>query len=101
MAATQTVPQEMLACQVVEFKQPYKIHKIPAPQPSSLGPYDLLVKTAVASLCHTDGMVSEGIMGTKLPCVASHEGSGSVVAVGSEVRGFKQGDRVMNGIFKG
>lgn len=47
-------------------------------------------------------MVSDGIMGTKLPCTASHEGSGTVVATGSSVSSsaFKPGDRVMNGLFR-
>ena len=40
-------------------------------------------------------MVSEGIMGTKLPCVASHEGAGTVVKVGSAIKEFKAGDRVL------
>lgn len=40
----------------------------------------MLVKIAVASLCHTDGMVSNGDFETKLPCIPSHEGSGTVVS---------------------
>ncbi|KAJ4380072.1 hypothetical protein N0V86_004380 [Didymella sp. IMI 355093] len=91
-----SIPKEMLAAQVIEFNKPYKVHKVPVP--SDLGPHDLLIKVAVASLCHTDFMVSEGIMGTELPCTGSHEGSGTVVAVGTGVSGFKQGDRVMAGI---
>lgn len=90
------IPEQMLAAQVVEFNKPYKVHKIPVP--SSLAPQDLLIKVAVASLCHTDFMVSQGIMGTSLPCTGSHEGSGTVVAVGSDVTSFKLGDRVMAGI---
>lgn len=90
------IPKEMLAAQVVEFNKPYKVHKIPVP--SELAPHDLLIKVAVASLCHTDFMVSEGVMGTELPCTGSHEGSGTVVAVGSDVAGFREGDRVMAGI---
>ncbi|KAL8955026.1 MAG: hypothetical protein Q9193_006952, partial [Seirophora villosa] len=43
-------------------------------------------------------MVSAGIMGTKLPCTASHEGSGEVVALGSSVADFRMGDRVMAGL---
>lgn len=58
----------------------------------------MLVKTAVASLCHTDFLVIEGVFNTKLPCTGSHEGSGTVVAVGGEVKDFKEGDRVMNGL---
>ena len=39
-------------------------------------------------------------MGTKLPCTGSHEGTGVVVAVGSEVEDFEKGDRVMAGLPK-
>ncbi|KAI4119201.1 MAG: hypothetical protein LQ345_000852 [Seirophora villosa] len=92
------VPEKMLAAQVIEFNKPYKIHTIDTP--TALSPYDLLLKTKVASLCHTDGMVSAGIMGTKLPCTASHEGCGEVVALGSSVADFRVGDRVMAGLPK-
>lgn len=81
-----------------QYNKPYKIHNIPVPTAS--GPYDLLVKTAVASLCHTDGMVTAGTFGTALPCTASHEGAGTVAAVGSAVQDFKPGDRVMCGLFR-
>ncbi|ORY09300.1 chaperonin 10-like protein [Clohesyomyces aquaticus] len=90
------IPDTMLAAQVVEFNKPYKVQH--ARVPSDLAPHDLLIKVAIASLCHTDFMVLEGSMGTKLPCSGSHEGSGTVVAVGSSVKGFKPGDRVMSGI---
>ncbi|OAP64755.1 hypothetical protein AYL99_00727 [Fonsecaea erecta] len=94
--AIEGVPEEMLAVQVVEFNQPYKIHKVPTP--TSLKPHEILLKTVVASLCHTDGMVVAGKFPTKLPCTASHEGTGIVVAVGDEVTEFKKGDRVMSGL---
>lgn len=94
--AIEGVPKSMLSAQVVEFNKPYKIHEIPTPE--TLGPYDLLLKVAVASLCHTDGMVSAGIMGTRLPCIGSHEGAGTVVGFGSSVTEFKKGDRVMAGL---
>lgn len=60
----------------------------------------MLLKVAVASLCHTDGMVTAGKFRTKLPCTASHEGTGVVVALGSEAEksSFKKGDRVMAGL---
>lgn len=93
------VPKEMLAVQVMEFGKPYKIHKIPTP--TSLKDHEILLKTAVASLCHTDGMVIEGKFPTQLPCTASHEGTGIVVATGSAVKGFQKGDRVMTGIPRG
>ena len=34
-------------------------------------------------------------MGTDLPCIASHEGSGTVVKVGSAIKEFSVGDRVL------
>ena len=43
-------------------------------------------------------MVQRGVMGTALPCVASHEGAGTVTATGEAVTGFKKGDRVMAGL---
>jgi D-arabinose 1-dehydrogenase-like Zn-dependent alcohol dehydrogenase len=43
-------------------------------------------------------MVSNGIFGAPPPITASHEGSGTVAAVGSEVTKFSVGDRVMCGI---
>lgn len=50
------LPSKMKAAQVVEFKQPYKLNEVDVPK--DVGDYDILVKTAVASLCHTDFMVS-------------------------------------------
>jgi alcohol dehydrogenase, propanol-preferring len=45
-------------------------------------------------------MVQAGVMGTPLPCTASHEGAGTVIAVGSSVSPstFQPGDRVMVGL---
>ena len=43
-------------------------------------------------------MVSAGIFGTKLPSTASHEGAGTVVAMGSSITDFNHGDRVMAGL---
>ncbi|KKY16792.1 putative zinc binding [Diplodia seriata] len=92
------IPDSMLACQVVEFNKPYKIHRIPVPK-HSLGPHDLLVKIAVASLCHTDSMVLRGTFTPPLPCTASHEGAGTVALCGSDVTSFQPGDRVMCGLY--
>ncbi|KAH7048360.1 chaperonin 10-like protein [Macrophomina phaseolina] len=96
---TETIPDTMLACQVVEFKKPYKIHNVPVPK-DDLGPNDLLVKIAVASLCHTDSMVANGIYTPPLPCTASHEGAGTIVAIGSpSTTSLRPGDRIMCGLY--
>ena len=94
----ENVPRKMKAIQVIEYNQPYQLREVDVPR--DLAPPDLLVKIAVASNCHTDSMVQSGVFGTKLPCTGSHEGSGTVVALGSEAaeRGFQEGMRVMCGI---
>ncbi|OPB43464.1 hypothetical protein A0O28_0106550 [Trichoderma guizhouense] len=95
--ADQAIPKHMLACQVLQFNEPYVIREVPVPQ--SIGPHDLLLKTAVASLCHTDSMVQEGKMaGTTLPITGSHEGVGTVLAKGEAVTKFALRDRVLAGI---
>ncbi|CAK7201476.1 hypothetical protein SEUCBS139899_004180 [Sporothrix eucalyptigena] len=93
------IPDTMTAAQVVEYHKPYQLNTVPVPK--NLEPNDLLVKIAVASFCHTDIMVMEGKFGgSKMPITGSHEGSGTVVAVGSAVAvsgEFAVGDRVMCG----
>ena len=63
-----SIPSTMRAIQVTEFNKPYQINTIPVP--SDLGPHDLLIKVAVASNCHTDSMVLEGIFNSALPQTA-------------------------------
>lgn len=54
---------------------------------------------AAASLCHTDSRVQQGIFSARLPQIAGHEGSGTVVAIGSDaIKRFQIGDRVMCGL---
>ncbi|KAI1372306.1 GroES-like protein [Hypoxylon crocopeplum] len=95
MATTSSIPTKMKAIQVTAYNEPYKLNTVPVP---AIGPHHLLVKVAVASFCHTDSMVAAGVFGTALPVIASHEGSGTVVAVGDQVQAFRPGDRVMCGI---
>ncbi|KAK7756003.1 hypothetical protein SLS62_001946 [Diatrype stigma] len=89
----------MRAAQVVAFHEPYQIREVPVP--SELQPHDVLIKVAVASHCHTDFNVAKGHWATPLPCTGSHEGAGTVVAVGAAVsdsRLLAVGDRVMGGM---
>ncbi|KAL6709789.1 hypothetical protein ACN47E_001218 [Coniothyrium glycines] len=94
--ASPHIPAKMQAAQLVEYNKPYAINSIKVP--ANLAPHDLLIRVAVASLCHTDSMAQQGIMGTPLPCIASHEGAGTVVSVGPSVTEFSTGDRVMAGL---
>jgi propanol-preferring alcohol dehydrogenase len=91
----ENVPDSMFACQIVEFNKPHQIRTIPTP--SNLSENDLLLKVAVAALCHSDLEYQAGALGSKLPVTASHEGTGVVVAKGSAVARFQIGDRVMAG----
>ncbi|KAM0330108.1 hypothetical protein ACHAQA_004280 [Verticillium albo-atrum] len=86
----------MKAVRATELNKPYTITNIPIPLASDMGSHDILLKVAVASYCHTDGLVVGGAFGTSFPCTASHEGAGTVVAAGSS-SGFNVGDRVMAG----
>ncbi|KAF2157123.1 GroES-like protein [Myriangium duriaei CBS 260.36] len=90
------IPDTMKAVQVVEFNKPYEVREVPVPKKLE-GP-DVLVKIAVASYCHTDSMVKKGIFKPPLPCIASHEGAGTIVAIGPEVKHLKIGDRAMCGL---
>lgn len=95
MASLQ-LPSKMRAIRVTAFNKPYELLTIPVPSP--LAPHDLLIKTAVASNCHTDSMVQSGTFASPLPLTASHEGAGTVVSLGSAVTAFSPGDRVMCGL---
>jgi propanol-preferring alcohol dehydrogenase len=73
------------------------LNTIPIPVPK---PYDLLVRVACASLCHSDVMLFEPndqglVLGPEVHTIG-HEASGTVVGLGEEVRkmGFKEGDHV-------
>ncbi|MGW6356365.1 NAD(P)-dependent alcohol dehydrogenase [Streptomyces sp. NPDC055092] len=55
---------------------------------------EVLVEIAGVGLCHTDLAVKQGHLPFPLPGVLGHEGSGTVVAVGSDVRKVSAGDRV-------
>lgn len=99
--AAADIPKEMRAIQVVEFNKPYRLTTVPVPDPAKLGPHDLLLKVAVASYCHTDSMIQQGVFGTALPLVASHEGAGTVVAAGAAAAAegdWPPGARVMAGL---
>jgi propanol-preferring alcohol dehydrogenase len=86
----QTKPK-MKAIQIKKFNAPYSVSEVDKPKPR---PHQLLVQIKAGGFCHTDCMALAGEFGSKLPFIGSHEPTGVVVEVGSEVQGFAEGDRV-------
>src|SRR6187401_1937312 len=93
----------MRSFQVCTCGQPLQCNEIPTPQPAST---EVLLKVLAAGVCHSDLHLSDGYFdlgggkklsilerGMKLPTTLGHENVGEVVAIGSEARGVRIGDR--------
>ncbi len=74
--------------------QPLSIEEVPTPQPQA---GDVLIKVAGCGVCHTDLHYLDHDVPTfkKPPLILGHECSGTVAALGAEVKQFKEGDRVL------
>ena len=60
------------------------------------GPLDAIVKPLAVAICTSDvHTLWEGAIGDRHDMILGHEASGEVVEVGSEVKDFKPGDRVL------
>ncbi|RBQ65344.1 hypothetical protein FVER14953_12885 [Fusarium verticillioides] len=81
----------MKAIQIKDFNAPYTVFDVDKPKPK---PHQLLIQIKAGGFCHTDCMALENAFGSKLPFIGSHEPASVVVEVGSEARGFAEGDRV-------
>ncbi|KAM0227801.1 hypothetical protein ACHAP5_012102 [Fusarium lateritium] len=70
---------------------------IPLPSNKELGPHEVLVKMHAASLNYRDVIIagSPNIGSIKPPMTPLCDGAGSIEAVGSHVKTFKPGDRVI------
>ncbi|GIF82936.1 NAD(P)-dependent alcohol dehydrogenase [Catellatospora bangladeshensis] len=66
----------------------------PVPKP---GPNDAVVRTTRALICTSDSHTVGGGIGPRQDLTLGHEAVGVVADVGSEVRDFKPGDRVLVG----
>ncbi|RFU36384.1 NAD(P)-dependent alcohol dehydrogenase [Actinomadura logoneensis] len=66
----------------------------PTPRP---GPLDAIVRTAAALICTSDSHTVAGGIGPREDLTLGHEAVGTVHEVGSEVRDFRPGDRVLVG----
>src|SRR5262245_36162520 len=59
------------------------------------GRTDVVVRIEASGICHSDVSVMTGDLPGALPVVLGHEGAGTVVDVGPDVRTMRRGDRVV------
>jgi S-(hydroxymethyl)glutathione dehydrogenase/alcohol dehydrogenase len=82
----------MKAAVLFEVNKPLMIEDVSVPNP---GPREVLIRTRVAGLCHSDLHFMEGLYPHPLPVVLGHESAGVVEKVGSDVTYVKPGDHVV------
>jgi len=83
----------MKAAFFVGPNQPLVIEKVPVPE---IGPEDILVEVKACGICGSDihyikGETTPG----KTPIILGHEGTGLISKVGSGIKDWKEGDRVV------
>ena len=85
--------ENMKAGRFYKVGMPLKVETIPVPR---LGPEEVLVSVRACGICGSDiHIVYEGVTPTAYsPITLGHEPSGVIAALGSEVDGWKVGDRV-------
>ena len=90
----------------IRFMDPGVIEYSEIPQPE-IRDDEVLAQIAYAGFCATDIELLTGEMihikngNTKYPIIPGHEWSGTVVAVGKNVRDFKAGDQVTSDVSLG
>lgn len=84
----------MKAAVFVEANKPLELQDVPTP---AIGPEEILVKVAACGVCHTDlHYIDHGVPTVKKPpMILGHETSGTVAAVGENVKQWSEGDRVI------
>src|SRR6201984_1596279 len=82
----------MKAAVLYEVNQPLAIEDVSLQKP---GPREVLIRTSVAGLCHSDLHFMEGLYPFPLPVILGHESAGVVEQVGADVTYVKPGDHVV------
>ncbi|GAA5839201.1 hypothetical protein JCM11251_003702 [Rhodosporidiobolus azoricus] len=77
---------------VEEVGAPFKLQTVELEDPQA---NEVLVKVTACGLCHTDLIMRDGVIPSAFPAIFGHEGSGTVVSVGSSVSHVKPGDSVL------
>ena len=76
----------------VAVSQPLVIETVDLAPP---GPGELCVRVLATGLCHSDLSVINGTRPRPTPMVLGHEATGEIVELGTDVQGFRVGDRVV------
>lgn len=92
MKVRAAVLEEMGLARPYAATKPLRVQDVDLEGP---GPGEVLVRMAVAGLCHSDLSVIEGNRPRPLPMVLGHEASGVVEEVGEFVGDLKPGDHVV------
>ncbi|HYF09638.1 MAG TPA: alcohol dehydrogenase catalytic domain-containing protein, partial [Acetobacteraceae bacterium] len=87
------MPRSMLACVFVE---PGKVELREKPLPE-VGPLDALVKITTTTICGTDVHILKGEYPVAKGLTIGHEPVGIVEKLGSAVKGYREGQRVIAG----
>ncbi|KAL3450524.1 chaperonin 10-like protein [Aspergillus insuetus] len=88
---TTNLPSSMRALRYERPKE-FNVVNVPLPQ---LRDNDVLIKVKACGVCGTDLHIHEGEFIAKFPLIPGHEVVGVVAAVGSKVKGFSIGERVV------
>jgi len=92
MKVNAAVLYEMGAHRPYATTEPVRIESVELDSP---GPGEVLVKVAVAGVCHSDLSVVNGNRPRPMPMVLGHEASGVVEDIGAGVTRFSPGDHVV------
>ena len=87
------MPETMRA---VVLREPHRVEVADVPRPEMSSATDILVRVEQTSICGTDLHPYEGRLELEADIVLGHEFLGTVVAAGSAVTRFSEGDRVVS-----
>jgi Zn-dependent alcohol dehydrogenase len=82
----------MKAAVLTEYNEPLVVEEITL---GKLGPRSVHLKVDASGVCHSDLSAFDGKVPMGTPLILGHEGTGTVLAVGSDVQRLKPGDQVI------
>ena len=82
----------MRAAVLQAYNEPMVIEEITL---ADLGPTSVRIHVDASGVCHSDLTAAHGKVPMGTPLILGHEGTGTVLAVGSDVTRVKPGDRVI------